>query len=61
MTNYRTTWRPLTQGDMPILTEVPEDPWGNDYFYEQEGERDFTIISKREDGELRTELDMTSE
>ena len=51
----------LTEGDTPITEEIPDDPWGNDYIYEQEGERDFTIISKGEDGELGTELDLTSE
>lgn len=48
----------MTKGDTPLIEEIPEDPWGNDYIYEIEGERDFTIRSKGEDGEEGTDMDL---
>ena len=32
-------------------TEVPKDPWGNDYIYKSESSRDFEIISLGADGQ----------
>lgn len=48
----------LTRGDSPLLEEVPQDPWGNDFIYEVEGDTDFAIISKGADGERGTNEDL---
>lgn len=51
----------LTQGNSPLTKEVPLDPWGNDYIYRKNSNRDFVIISPGADGIEGTEDDVTSD
>ena len=51
----------LAEGDSPLIEEVPQDPWGNDYIYEVHGERDFSITSKGADGVEGTGEDLEFE
>jgi len=48
----------LTEGPAPITKSIPKDPWGNDYVYEKEGNREFTIYSPGPDGQPGTEDDV---
>ena len=44
-----------------ISTEVPKDPWGNEYVYVQPGRRNpksFDLYSKGKDGQENTEDDI---
>lgn len=52
------TLEDLTKGSAPMTSEIPKDPWGNDYVYEVQGERDFTIFSPGRDGQPGTAEDV---
>lgn len=51
----------LTQGDPALIDEIPQDPWGNDYIYETDGDKSFSIISKGADGVRGTSEDLVVE
>ena len=51
----------LTDSANPLTDEIPEDPWGNEYVYEVEGEREFDIFSPGPDGEAGTDDDVMVE
>lgn len=48
----------LTKGPVPITEELPVDPWGNPYVYEQAGEREFDVFSVGPDEEKGTTTDI---
>ena len=50
----------LTEGNSPLIEEIPQDPWGNDYVYQRHGNRDFEIFSPGADGVEGTEYDVYS-
>jgi general secretion pathway protein G len=51
----------LAEGPSPLTKEVPKDPWGNDYIYKKEGNRDISIYSAGPDGSEGTADDVYGE
>lgn len=51
----------LTQGNSPLTKEIPLDPWGNDYIYRKNSNRDFVIVSPGADGIEGTDDDVSSD
>jgi general secretion pathway protein G len=51
----------LTQGPAPITKSIPKDPWGQEYVYRKEGNRNFVIISKGADGQVGTDDDVSTD
>lgn len=51
----------LTEGPAPLTEDIPQDPWGNDYIYNKEGDRQFTIYSAGPDGVEGTDQDVYSD
>ncbi len=49
--------------DEGLMTEIPTDPWGNEYIYDPSGgtKRRYIIISMGEDGAEGTDDDVTNE
>jgi general secretion pathway protein G len=48
----------LAEGPQPLTEEVPMDPWGNDYVYKKQSNREFEIYSAGPDGTEGTEDDV---
>ncbi|MBA2664200.1 MAG: type II secretion system protein GspG [Bradymonadaceae bacterium] len=48
----------LTRGPSPLTKEVRPDPWGNEYIFQKNGNRDFSISSAGPDGISGTEDDI---
>lgn len=42
----------------PYMKSIPKDPWGNEYEYRPNGNKDFTIRSFGDDGQPDTEDDV---
>lgn len=51
----------LAEGPSPLTENVPQDPWGNDYVYKKNSNRDFEIYSLGPDGAEGTEDDVFAE
>ena len=48
----------LSEGPMPLVEQVPVDPWGNPYIYNRQSNREFEIYSAGPDGVEGTEDDV---
>lgn len=48
----------LAEGPMPLVEQVPLDPWGNPYVYNRQSNREFEIFSPGPDGVEGTEDDV---
>lgn len=48
----------LTEGPAPLTEEIPTDPWGNDYVYNKQGNREYEVYSPGPDGVEGTEDDV---
>ncbi len=51
----------LAEGPSPLTENVPKDPWGADYIYKKNSNRDFEIYSMGPDGVEGTEDDVHAE
>ena len=52
------TLEDLTKGNPPILSKLPQDPWGQDYVYRKTGNREYELFSKGSDEQEGTEDDI---
>ena len=58
------TTQPLPRRWSPVMTKVPNDPWGAEYIYRYPGKKranDYEIISKGPDGQEGTDDDLSSQ
>lgn len=54
---------PVGVHDEGLMSEIPTDPWGNEYIYDPSGgtKRKYLIVSMGEDGAEGTDDDVTNE